>query len=644
MIQCVRVNKFLEWFSPISLDYKAPEFGNNPWVFWKQNEGSEINNNNSSSAAAAADLEIHDRIISAFSNNCNFFWALAFAQFWAPVTTIGGRQLLSTSGQPFAVLDDSNEMAKYRIYTEKYKYNIDMNYKPDIEEADHTIISGGPATAFLNRLPYFTQLQWIQAEFFRYRRRLNYSVMLPICFPSQSTCIGVLEFTFHREHFVVGNVVLRTIRALNEAGLDVIPVQDLITYTVRLTNMINRLSAISSFVLQNIKGLKLAKEEIKEALKVVCESHNLALAQVWMDKSRVLSSSSLEDTQTKQLSAVKLTGYRNALEHSCFDDYFRLCDVIPYGITEEFARETLQDYKSRYFSKFHSDMVDDYKTCALTVCLRSNDTGDLDYVFEFVWKIKSNYVKLLKAIILALKRCLPRFKFASGVALGNELDVIFAQSDTQSKTGESEIFKIFQGKRSSPKPKVPSNLVCKTTPKVLTLEDIQKQFGNTMKEAAANLNVHVSTLKRKLKEHGITELPGPNYMKRKANDSSIVQIDTNEEDNGAIQESSTIRIDQNTLTIKAELEGDMIKFSLSVLEDIFLTVEKEIGRRFNLCHGTYKLKYRDGGDWILLRSDEEMDYCIESSRKSDAVRLLVVRLSTQPVYGPSCSIGIYFNQ
>ncbi|KAJ0859058.1 putative transcription factor Nin-like family [Helianthus annuus] len=485
---------------------------------------------------------IHYKIKSAFSE-IFIPWDMSFfGQFWVPVS-IGGRRLLSTSGQPFAVGSLSSYFAMYRLYSEKYKYNIDAN-----------------------------------------------------------------NLDFEPDHMIYWN---------------------------RQTSI-------------TINGLELAKDHIKEALKVVCESHNLILAQVWIayeNKTNVPLSFSLEDTQTKRLLAIKLAGYFYAVEGNRYDDfepYFRFGDVTPRAIGEEFPLVTLQDYESHYTSKHRSDMLMDwgsedfYETSGFAICLRSSDTSDYKYVFEFIWIKHSNYINLLEALLLTLKRCLPTFKFASGEEIGNELDV-------HNGDNKSEKFKIFQGKRSMVVDYIaPSKVMCKTTPKVLPRQVIEKQFGKTMKDAAKNLNVSKSTLKRKLREHGIWEWPGPNFIQRKKNDSSIIQINPHEEDNRAIQVQSTISLNQNSLTIKAELADDIIKFRLPILQANFVTVEKEIGMKFNLSLGTYQLKYRDEiMEWILLRSDEEMSYCIESSRKIDQneVRLRVVP-STQPISGPSCSNGI----
>ncbi|KAF5818816.1 hypothetical protein HanXRQr2_Chr02g0070411 [Helianthus annuus] len=249
-----------------------------------------------------------------------------------------------------------------------------------------------------------------------------------------------------------------------------------------------------SILKQTINGLEVTKDETEEALKVVFESHNLALAQVWIpyeDEYSVPFSYSLEDTQTKRLLAIKLIGYLYAIkknDRNDFEPYFRLGDVTSRVIGEELAMETVQDYESCFISVLRSDMLVYWEepdwfdeTSAFAICLRSDNTGDLIYVLEFIWTKQSNYVILLEAVLLTLKRCLPRFKFASGAEIGDELEVHNKDDGTE--------FMIFQRKRSMVVDDIAhSEWICKTTPNVLPREVIEKQFGKTMKEAAENLN------------------------------------------------------------------------------------------------------------------------------------------------------------
>ncbi|MFS7913690.1 putative transcription factor Nin-like family [Helianthus anomalus] len=590
------ISEFLQIFSPISLHHSEPGCYNNPWVFWSESEGCE---NNSSSADLGTPPMIHEKIKSALSNtHC---WCF-FAQFWAPVT-IDSRRLLSTSDQPFAITHLYNNFAQYRLLSEKYKYNIDAN-KLHIEP-DHIILSGGPATAFRNCRASIDKAHGFLLEM----NDKLISVMVPICFAFKSNCIGVLEFLFNDSEYKLASFLVYTVEAIKKAGLDVFYVQHLIPYKA-------------------ISGLEVTKDEIEEALKVVCETHNLALAQVWIpyeDKYNVPFSYSLKDSKTKRLLAIKLTGYLYAVTN--FEKYLRFGDLTPRAIEEELLLVTLQDYKPRYISKLHSNKLIGWDfgfpspPRALAICLRSNDTGDFNYAFEFIWTKHSNYKIFLEAILLTLKRCLPRFKFASGTEIGDELHI-------HNKVGGTK-FKIFQGKRSMVVDDIAhSEVKCKTTPIVLPREVIEKQFGKTMNDAAKDLNVSLSTFKRKFKELDIPEWPGPNFMKRNINDSSVIQMNTNEEDNGAIEYTSTVNLNKNELTIKAEYEDDMIKFNLPISQATFVNIKKEMGKKLELGDKTYKLKYLDeDGDWITLKSDEEMTDCIKSSRKSGRI---VIRMRVLP--------------
>ncbi|KAD5507439.1 hypothetical protein E3N88_15142 [Mikania micrantha] len=540
---------------------------------------------------------IHDKIKSAFLDIvCDpmTMSTLCIGQFWAPVT-INDRRLLSTSGQPFVIPVLTKESAMYRLHSEKHQYDIDVNNLQIEGEGDPNIRSGGPAITFLRRLPNADHLPESESCF-----RLNFCIMLPICFPSdQSDCIGVLGLTFQYESYRMGwHLVPDVLKAIKKVGLDICKVQQHIPYEVR---------------------------------------------------------------------------------------YNSFCDVFPLERTsKQHVLKTFQDFKLRYISVIRDDDLLlkwedlDGSFCAFAICLRSLETRDFNYSFEFIWPNYSEDSRcdvFLEAILLTIKRCLPSFKFASGAEIGDDLEVVEVSCY---KEGQNTSFKIFQGKQSIVADNImePSKVTCKTTSKVvpskdmnnqwsdvicvtnptqnpkvnkktakifLTREVIEKQFGKTMNEAAHNLKgndnlqlclliiVSLSTLKRNRKVLGILEWPGPNLRKRKANDSCTIQINTNEA-NVTTQDSLTVNINKDIVFIKAENEDDMIKFNLPVSQAKFLIVKKTIGEKFKLCDRTFKLKYLDeDGDWILLTSDVEMNDCIHSLRKSDRI---LVRLRVLPAQEP----------
>ncbi|KAI7729997.1 hypothetical protein M8C21_029883 [Ambrosia artemisiifolia] len=584
------ISEFVESFR-IPLHHWDPRDDRKLWVFWSQDDGSQ---NNSPSADRSTRM-IYEKIKSAFSSMLVTDDMQFKCQFWAPVT-ISGRKLLTISGQPFAVSELSDHFTDDRLNSEKYQYIIDGNHI-DIER-DPMIINGGPAIAYLNRMPYMDALVGNSVEASK-----RVSIMLPICSRSQISCIGVVECCVREyEPYAFCVPLLAMNRALKEAGLDVFDLQSYIPYKA-------------------IDGLKPARDEIAKALAIVCGSHNITLAQVWIPyeaKNNVRFSSSLVDTRKKPMLALKLTGYLSTVNSGSssgdLGHYYSLCDIVPQE-TEELALRTLQNYESRYISKIHPHRLmydspwilgSDYSVnSGLAICLRCIDTGDFDYAFEFIWRKHSNTTIVLEALILTLKRCLPSFKFASGVELGDELYVIDVEGSTINETSN---FKLFQGVENGKKH---SEVKCKISSIPLPRNLIEIQFGRTIKEAARNLNVCESTLKRKLKDHRILEWPGPKLVNRKPNDSSIIQIDTNEKYNEPIQGPSTV-------TIKAHGADDIIKFCLPISHATFENVDREIRMKFKLTIKTYKIKYRDEiGDWILLTSDEDIN-CLSSLKVTEA--------------------------
>lgn len=179
---------------------------------------------------------------------------------------------------------------------------------------------------------------------------------------------------------------------------------------------------------QSICSLKRASDEIEEALDTICESHDLALARVWIDyenEYHVPFSSSVKGTQTKQMFADKLVGFCEFSDENCLfplQDYSDTCDTIPLRMGEGIVGKTFQTYEPHFCRDVYKlsengilpVLCANTRCSCFVICLRSIDTGELDYAFEFVWDRNRNYFMVLDSLLSTLKRCLPNFKFASG--------------------------------------------------------------------------------------------------------------------------------------------------------------------------------------------------------------------------------------
>ncbi|KAJ9555791.1 hypothetical protein OSB04_010405 [Centaurea solstitialis] len=546
-------------------------------------------------------------------------------QFWAPVK-IGRRWLLTTSDQPF-LLDDDKDTEIYRFLCLKYKYNIDVinnNNNLDVEDDPSIISTGAPATAFLNQSPELVRDTMVYETSplasFVAMCGLDRSLVLPVFYPSQSCCVGVVECR--------SSVYLSLIdmfddlnTALQEEGLKLFQPQEHLPY-------------------KTICGLKQAKNDIDEILELAWETVRLDFAQVWVaykDEDDVALSSSMVDNQTKRMLGFKLTDryhdpyrycntpWENDYVSQCYVGYSRICYMLSLKMGEGLIGKTLKNYEPHFVRKVSNLRNDEpltllssyemegvpFDCSCFVVCLRSTETSDLVYVFEFIWYENSNYVNFCQSLLLLLKRCFPNFKYASGGELGDELCIMDVESSTES---EIRSFKIFHGNESSSTSKalekrspmvkrcaIPLEVKCKATPISLSKEDLI--------EATKNLSVRLS-----------------DYLKRNVNQS---YNDKNEEDEGASQDPSTsskeMYLYENTVTIKAEYADDMIKLCLRVSSTTFVAIGNEVSKRFKLNLDNYKLKCLDeDGDWILVTCDEDIKVCIKDRRDlSGIVRLLL---------------------
>nr|XP_043626622.1 protein NLP4-like isoform X2 [Erigeron canadensis] len=304
-------------------------------------------------------------------------------QFWAPLKTSCGRLILSTSSQPFTFAYLNSLRHKYRLSSLNYRSTIIDDYTEFQENPK--IITGPPATAFLNRFPVVLDLSVHQHDPLvrsALECGLTCSLLLPVFIhPSQtasSCCAGVVECSVKRSGLVIFNQ-LKT--ALERVGLSVYHVQESRPY-------------------KGIPGLKCATNEIEEALEIVCESHGLTLAQVWIpfekENEMPSSSSSAENTRMKQKLVVKLIGYLDVSDDNrtlVIQNYYDTCDMLPLKLGEGLAGKTLQNYEPLFCQNLKelSDngllglLSANTKCSCFAICLRNVDTGDLDYAFEFLW-------------------------------------------------------------------------------------------------------------------------------------------------------------------------------------------------------------------------------------------------------------------
>nr|XP_043613939.1 protein NLP7-like [Erigeron canadensis] len=309
-------------------------------------------------------------------------------QFWAPaVDETGPSHLpLSTSQQPFSLDVLGNpRLVEYRLFS--------INHR--LQHDPHAAVFRDPfSVAVLNlrtyahkgRGPHPLVDKAIDCG-------LDTLLLLPVfcLYPPGSSCIGVVECCINTSDFHT------VVQALQDLVLALKPVL-LTTYPVQ-----------QSLPCEPTHGINLAKVEIEEALKIVCESLHLSLVQVWIDLDAVnqVSCSSpgfhnMEHEDHPEQPAghyvVKFCGYVTGCKHpdnpyhAKLLDYYHTCDVLPFRKGKGLPGETLQTHEPRFCKdssqltvKWIPEVLCRMARCSsLAICLRSTHTGKcVDYVFEF---------------------------------------------------------------------------------------------------------------------------------------------------------------------------------------------------------------------------------------------------------------------
>lgn len=139
---------------------------------------------------------VHEKINSAFCD-VQVPHFIGLIEFWAPIKC-GEKRFLSTSDQPFALEHLDTRFHKYRLFSIRYKYSIDVSNGSEVNK-DLMIISGPVGTSFVNRFPEVNLDILAHQQCLLVRSALlcgmNCLILLPVFDQSDQSgsCVGVVE-------------------------------------------------------------------------------------------------------------------------------------------------------------------------------------------------------------------------------------------------------------------------------------------------------------------------------------------------------------------------------------------------------------------------------------------------------------------
>ncbi|XP_023730704.2 protein NLP5 [Lactuca sativa] len=457
-------------------------------------------------ASSGPSLSVMERLIYAIDNIKHYTVDKnVLIQVWLPEIK-DGKKVLSTSQQLFSLELNCPRLSNYRSISEGYTFPAEGNAKDSV---------GLPGRVFMGKVPEWTpDVRLFKIEEYprvshAQQQDVRGSVAVPVFDQDVKDCIGVVEVIMTTQKSIYALEIQSVCKALE--AVDLRSSEDSNTQRINVSNGFYHPSL----------------PEILETLKSACKMHNLPLAQTWTPCIQQGGKSGCRHSNENLVYCLSTVDIASYVSDPYFKDFQEACSehhlfkgqgVVGRAFTTNepcYSPDVTSYTKTQYPLAHHASYFDLH--AAVAIRLRTTYADTVDFVLEFFLPVECKNQEDQKGVVNSLLNIIGKVCRSLRFVTEKELQEEAVNEGLLVVSDIEHVQKIQETTEPGPDPGPGSGTEKRRAgakmEKSITLEMLRQHFAGSLKDAAKNIGVCPTTLKRICRQHGIQRWPSRKIKK-----------------------------------------------------------------------------------------------------------------------------------